>query len=57
MLKKASGLPSCINTAHIPSCEVSVSTMKDLEKSGNAKTGVVVTISFKASNAYVASGV
>lgn len=42
LLRKASGLPSCINTAPILLLHASVSKTKVLEKSGNVKTGVVV---------------
>ena len=40
------GRPNCIKTAPIPVLEASVSTTKELEKSGKAKTGVVVKASF-----------
>ncbi|KAK2428953.1 hypothetical protein QL285_027432 [Trifolium repens] len=55
LLKYAIGLLSCINIAPTPLPGASNSITKSLEKSGKAKTGVVVSLLFNSSKAVWAS--
>ena len=55
LLRNNNGLPYCIRIYLIPSCDALVSTAKNLEKSGNAKIGVLEIAFLRASKACVAS--
>lgn len=48
LLRYATGWPSCMSTAPIPSAEASVSIVKLFEKLGKARTGAVMRAFFNA---------